>query len=339
MFRRDILRLAFPLLAAAILAALSVIAWHNHDGAAATAAPVSGDVNCSGQVDAVDALTDLRSAASLQVVLPPGCVFHGDVDCSQTTDAVDALFILRYVATLPASLPTGCPAIGSPVGPGAGVVLDDNAVASINGEQLMVSHATGDQMLTADASWSDYFSQIGAQSGAVQAATSAPAQGSSLDFHMVALQAADVGWAARLAQVVAGMAAHPESGYVSQAATLGGKAVSKITVPLNPAYTATYYYAAGDTLFLITSGDESLATAALAALPAASATGASDIRPQADDGPPPGTGPLMVREMMPIIPPVCVGEPYGRVSLQLMAIDAAIGIPVTALFVPTGFMV
>lgn len=36
----------------------------------------------------------------------------GDVDCNGQVDAVDALRVLRYVAGLPNSLPPGCPPIG-----------------------------------------------------------------------------------------------------------------------------------------------------------------------------------------------------------------------------------
>jgi len=37
----------------------------------------------------------------------------GDIDCDGDVDAVDSLLILRHVAGLSVSLPTGCPAIGS----------------------------------------------------------------------------------------------------------------------------------------------------------------------------------------------------------------------------------
>jgi len=43
----------------------------------------------------------------------PTPVPHGDVNCSGVVDAVDALQILRHVASLPVNLPDGCPDIGS----------------------------------------------------------------------------------------------------------------------------------------------------------------------------------------------------------------------------------
>jgi hypothetical protein len=73
----------------------------------------SGDIDCDGTVDSVDALIDLRSVAGLPLNLPPGCAFDGDVDCDTDADSVDALRILRYVSGLPNNLPPGCPEIGS----------------------------------------------------------------------------------------------------------------------------------------------------------------------------------------------------------------------------------
>jgi hypothetical protein len=43
----------------------------------------------------------------------PTPIPHGDVNCSGQVDAVDSLQILRHVAKLPVSLPTNCPEIGS----------------------------------------------------------------------------------------------------------------------------------------------------------------------------------------------------------------------------------
>jgi len=44
----------------------------------------------------------------------PGGRVVGDVNCSGAVNAVDALFILRYAAALPNNLPPGCPPIGPP---------------------------------------------------------------------------------------------------------------------------------------------------------------------------------------------------------------------------------
>jgi hypothetical protein len=79
-----------------------------------------GDVNCDGDIDAVDALQILRSVAALPVNQSGACpeigsehdsVF-GDMDCDSDVDAVDALWILRYVAALPLNLPQDCAALG-----------------------------------------------------------------------------------------------------------------------------------------------------------------------------------------------------------------------------------
>jgi protocatechuate 3,4-dioxygenase beta subunit len=74
------------------------------------------DVNCDGDVDAVDALRILRHVAGLYPNEPPGCPLidsgnpvQGDVNCDKIADAVDALGILRYVAGLSTGFPLGCP--------------------------------------------------------------------------------------------------------------------------------------------------------------------------------------------------------------------------------------
>jgi len=72
---------------------------------------LAGDVDCSGAIDAVDALLILRLVANL---LPSsGCAVSTDVDCDGDTDAVDALAILRHVAKLPSFLGPNCPPIGT----------------------------------------------------------------------------------------------------------------------------------------------------------------------------------------------------------------------------------
>jgi hypothetical protein len=84
---------------------------------------IQGDVNCSGEADAVDALQVLRHVALLSATPPPGCPeigsgvasLWGDADCNDAVDAVDALQILRHVAQLQVTQPPGCPAIGSPL--------------------------------------------------------------------------------------------------------------------------------------------------------------------------------------------------------------------------------
>jgi dipeptidyl aminopeptidase/acylaminoacyl peptidase len=72
---------------------------------------LSGDTDCDGGVDAVDALHDLRYTASIAPFAT--CVFAGNVKCDDAITAVDSLFILRYVAQLAVDLPQGCPEIGA----------------------------------------------------------------------------------------------------------------------------------------------------------------------------------------------------------------------------------
>jgi hypothetical protein len=90
-------------------------------------APGSGNINCDGAVNSVDALGVLRRSAGLSVaqsepcldiglprlLTPPADELMGDVNCSSAVNSVDALLILRAVAGLPppANLPAGCPAI------------------------------------------------------------------------------------------------------------------------------------------------------------------------------------------------------------------------------------
>ncbi len=88
-----------------------------------TASPGStilGDVDCDGDVDAVDAQKELRHVAVLSVSQTEPCPDigsevasqFGDVDCDDDVDSVDSLKILRFVAGLSVSQQPGCPLIG-----------------------------------------------------------------------------------------------------------------------------------------------------------------------------------------------------------------------------------
>ena len=70
-----------------------------------------GDVDCDGDVDAVDALWVLRLTAGLPADVQ--CLAAGDADCDGDADAVDALLILRYVADMPVPPVPSCPPVGS----------------------------------------------------------------------------------------------------------------------------------------------------------------------------------------------------------------------------------
>jgi len=100
-----------------------------------------GDTDCSGDVNAVDALEQLRYVAHLEVSQAEGCppigstVFIGGVgeiwgDCTgdpTMVDAVDALTTLRQVAMLPVTLPETCPA------PPQGIIICLHSVTTPGG--------------------------------------------------------------------------------------------------------------------------------------------------------------------------------------------------------------
>ncbi len=81
---------------------------------------IFGDVDCDGDVDAVDSLKTLRFVAGLSVsqtepcpdIGSGGASLFGDVDCDGDIDAVDSLKILRFVAGLSVSQQPGCDLIG-----------------------------------------------------------------------------------------------------------------------------------------------------------------------------------------------------------------------------------
>ena len=62
-----------------------------------------GDANCSGTVDAIDALVVLQYSAGL--IAFPTCPQYSDVDGNGEIDAIDAVFILQFVAGLIDDLP------------------------------------------------------------------------------------------------------------------------------------------------------------------------------------------------------------------------------------------
>jgi hypothetical protein len=109
-----------------------------------TIAPISGDVDCSGQLSAVDALYVLRYVVQLPGA--PGCLFAADVQCDNDRDAVDALLILRQIASLPpTTTPPWCPGIGQslPNNPqlAGGVLVSATAVDE--SYRVWLTNATG----------------------------------------------------------------------------------------------------------------------------------------------------------------------------------------------------
>jgi hypothetical protein len=84
-------------------------------------AGLSGDVDCSGGVNAVDALKLLRQVAGMPVAQTQPCPvigagdasIFGDINCDGNITAVDTLFVLRFVAGMPVNLPQGCRPVGT----------------------------------------------------------------------------------------------------------------------------------------------------------------------------------------------------------------------------------
>jgi hypothetical protein len=82
---------------------------------------ISGDVDCSGGVNSIDALKLLRHVAGLDVAQTDPCPdigtadgeLFGDINCDGSITAVDALFVLRFVAALPVNVPQGCRPVGT----------------------------------------------------------------------------------------------------------------------------------------------------------------------------------------------------------------------------------
>ena len=114
-------------------------------GASAEAvAPTSGDVDCSGDLRAEDALHVLRYVVQLPGT--PDCLFATDVQCDNDRDAADALLILRHIASLPPTkTPPGCPDTGQPLPENAelagGVLV--SAVAIDESYRVWLTNATG----------------------------------------------------------------------------------------------------------------------------------------------------------------------------------------------------
>jgi len=91
------------------------------DGAALSA-DTPGDSDCNREVNALDALGDLRELGGLGSA---DCAEGGgNLKCDDGLDARDALFILRFAASLSINLPGGCPA---PLGPPTLLSPEDGA--------------------------------------------------------------------------------------------------------------------------------------------------------------------------------------------------------------------
>jgi hypothetical protein len=80
--------------------------------ATATAPPdgeLMGDANCDGIIDTDDIIAVLSEAAG---IAPGACGEPANTDCTGGINAADALRILLYLAGVPADPPGGCPQVG-----------------------------------------------------------------------------------------------------------------------------------------------------------------------------------------------------------------------------------
>ena len=75
-----------------------------------TTAPANGDVNCDGDVDAIDGMLILFLAADLAANTP--CLAAQGVNCTGLVDEFDVLALFRFLANLNPNIPGECPPIG-----------------------------------------------------------------------------------------------------------------------------------------------------------------------------------------------------------------------------------
>lgn len=100
------------LLLAGLIAVAAVAPWSSETVADSG---IQGDTDCSGHVNAVDALWPLRQMADAPPV--PECIEAGDVDCDSGINEGDVTAILRFSSTGEDVVPQdqSCPAIGQPL--------------------------------------------------------------------------------------------------------------------------------------------------------------------------------------------------------------------------------
>lgn len=86
---------------------------------------LQGDIDCDGDVDAVDGAHLVAFAAEVPFDHEGGCPsvgalaasFFRDVDCYGTVDLLDALAVFRYLAGVLVNQNELCPAINTPLAP------------------------------------------------------------------------------------------------------------------------------------------------------------------------------------------------------------------------------
>jgi hypothetical protein len=72
---------------------------------------IAGDVTCGGIINLADVLLLLEAAADVGTNAP--CMHPTGIDCTGGVDATDALLLLEYIEGIEYFLPDGCPALGS----------------------------------------------------------------------------------------------------------------------------------------------------------------------------------------------------------------------------------
>ena len=125
---------------------------------------VTGDVDCGGSVDSVDAVLVLSFVAQLQPYAQ--CISVGDINCDDATDAIDALGILRYTAGLtplntgPDCIPIGVPLLstltidkfgdGTIISSPAGIACGEGCIVQ---EAVFPTGTTIELVVAADLNW------------------------------------------------------------------------------------------------------------------------------------------------------------------------------------------
>lgn len=101
---------------------------------------LSGDVDCNGSVEALDATGVLRDVG---ILAAPDCIIAGDVDCDGDRDGMDALLILRFIVALAVETGGGCPAIATPIDGGGVLPLSFSVDPDVEPNDQMIEGIDG----------------------------------------------------------------------------------------------------------------------------------------------------------------------------------------------------
>ena len=203
--------------------------------------------------------------------------------------------------------------------------LAETLPAQVGGTTLKIQSFTGAQIADPkSAGWTSQLASIGATAADLSLALSTPAYGATSDFSIGVFRIANTDWNARFNAYVAAVQA--KGTYQFSQVTLGGKAVWRGQSVANPTGPKGYYYVAGDTLFFLSTSNEAEAAEAFGKItPGSQAAAVASLAPET----PAETmiassatdlaGSIMITVLIPPLTPYCVGEPFGRTSLQLLA--------------------